>query len=91
MLTLNNLLMFLAGSLPPLVLLYLRERMNAEREKAWMRIFCVKSLEIPSQSMGAEPESEEKKPKPPDTRKRLSFPLPVSDYAKDVYRSVKRQ
>lgn len=89
--TLSSLLMFLAGSLPPLVLLYLRERMHAERETEWMRIFCVKSLEIPSQSMAASPEPEEVKPKPVDKRQRLSFPLPVPDYAKDVYRAVKRQ
>jgi hypothetical protein len=88
---LNNLLTFLAGSLPPLVLLYLRERMHAERAREWMRIFCVKSLEIPSESMAVSPEQVEMKVKKPDTRKKLSFPLPVSDYAKDVYRAVKRQ
>jgi hypothetical protein len=82
------LLCFLAGSLPPLVLLYLRERMHQEREQQWMRIFCVKSLEIPSLSMAGEPEQEEMKVPKPDTRKRLSIPLAVPDFAKDVYRKM---
>jgi len=85
-----NLLIFLAGSLPPLVLLYLRERMHDAREREWTRIFCVKSLEIPQISMDGNVK-EEKAAKPLDTRKRLSIPLPVADYAKDVYRKLHRQ
>jgi len=85
-----SLLCFLAGSLPPLVLLYLRERMHQEREEQWMRIFSVKSLEIPQGSMDANQPKEEKT-KPVDNRKRLSFPLPVADYAKDVYRQLHRK
>ena len=87
---LTSLLMFLAGSLPPLVLLYLRERMHQEREREWTRIFCVKSLEIPPPSMGDSQEKEAVKPKP-DLRKRLSFPLPIPDYAKNVYRQLHRK
>jgi len=84
------LLVFLVGSLPPLVLLYLRERMHQERESQWMRIFCVKSLEIPQISMDASQPTEEVKAKAADKRKRLSIPLAVSDYAKDVYRKMQR-
>jgi len=85
-----SLLYFLAGSLPSLVLLYLRERMHQEREREWTRIFCVKSLEIPNLSMDGNFEKEEKA-KPIDKRKRLSFPLPVAEYAKDVYRTMLRK
>lgn len=86
---LMNLLAFLAGSLPTLILLAYLQRMNAEREQQWMRIFSAKSLEIPATTMDGSPAKEETKLRP-DTRKRLSVPLPVSDYSKDVYRSVKR-
>jgi len=86
----SSLICFLAGSLPLAALLALQLKMQAEREREWTRIFCVKSLEIPSQSMDANPEPVEIKVKKPDTRKRLSFPLPVSDYARDVYRAVKK-
>jgi hypothetical protein len=88
--TMMSLLIFLAGSLPPLVLLYLRERMHQEREEQWTRIFCVKSLEIPQRSMDGNVK-EEKAQKPLDTRKRLSFPLPIADSVKDVYRKLHRQ
>jgi hypothetical protein len=87
---LMNLLAFLAGSLPALALLYLRERMHQERESQWMRIFSVKSLEIPGTSMESSQPTEENEKRARDNRKRLSIPLPVPDYAKDVYRSVKR-
>jgi hypothetical protein len=83
-------LCFLAGSLPPLVLLYLRERMHQERETAWTRIFCVKSLEIPAISMDANQEKQEAHIKKPDNRQRMSVPLAVPDFAKDVYRNLKR-
>jgi hypothetical protein len=81
---------FVAGSLPPLALLFLQARMHREREREWTRIFCVKSLEIPGISMAGEPEQEEPKVKKPDTRPRLTVPLAVSDYAREVYRAVKR-
>ena len=87
----TNLLPFLAGSLPLLVLLYLRERMHQDRENQWMRIFSVKSLEIPPQSMDVNQPTEEMQAKAKDNRKKLSIPLPVPDYAKDVYRNLKRQ
>lgn len=84
------LLCFLAGSLPPLVLLYLRERMHNERDREWMRIFSVKSLEIPATSMEREPQKEEIKVKGPDLRPRRSIPLPVSDAARQMYKAVKQ-
>lgn len=86
---LMNLLAFLAGSLPTLILLAYLQRMNAEREQQWMRIFSAKSLEIPATTMDGSPVKEETKLRP-DTRKRLSVPLAADDYAKDAYRAIKR-
>ena len=83
-----SLLSFLAGSLPLAALLYLHMKMHQEREEQWTRIFSVHSLAIPKASMDADAEKAPKDAKP-DTRKRLSFALPVPQYAKDVYRSMK--
>lgn len=89
--TLIPLLTFLAGSLPALVLLYLRERMHQEREREWMRIFSVKSLEIPQTSMDASAPKEQVAVKAPDLRPRRSIPVPVSDAARQMYKAAKQQ
>jgi len=89
-LTLSLLLTFLAASLPPLVLLYLRERMHQEREREWMRIFSVKSLEIPATSMDASTPKEQVTVKGPDLRPRRSIPVPVSDAARQMYKAAKQ-
>ncbi len=81
---------FLAGSLPPLALVYLRERMHAEKEAQWMRIFSVKSLEIPGTSMDASQLKEEVKTPKVDNRKRVRTYLPVSDFAIQAYAKMKR-
>jgi hypothetical protein len=90
MMTWMNLLCFLAGSLPLAALLYLQQKNHLESEQRWMRIFSVASLQIPKGTMEG---SEEKPPamKKPDTRQRMHIPLPISDYAKDVYRSLKKE
>jgi hypothetical protein len=83
-----SLLSFLAGSLPLAALLAYQIWMSNSREEKWMRIFSVKSLEIPATTM--EGEEPGKTPLKPDMRKRLTVPLGVPDFAKDVYRAVRR-
>jgi hypothetical protein len=84
-----NLLAFLAVAILAGVLAF-QMWLYDKNQKSWMRIFSVKSLEIPPQSMDASQPTEENEKRARDNRKRLSIPLPVPDYAKDVYRSVKR-
>lgn len=82
------LLSFLAGSLPLAVLLYLREKMHQQTMEQWMRIFSVHSLAIPKNTM--DDDSEEKtKVKKLDTRKRVSFPLPMPDELRAALQSRK--
>ena len=73
-----SLLWSLAVSLPLAVILILQMILAAKREDQWMRIFSVKSLEIPGTSMDGEREEVFKIPKP-DMRKRMSVPIPMPD------------
>jgi hypothetical protein len=90
MTTWMSLLLSLAVSLPLAGIIVLQLIMSAKREEQWMRIFSVKSLEIPATSMAGEQEELLKLPKP-DNRKRISVPVPMPDFARNAYASMKRE
>ena len=85
-----NLLAFLAGSLPPLILLYLQQRNHRMEKEQLMRILSTASLGIPAQSM--EPNQEKTfVPKKPDKRQRMSIPLAVPKFVRDAYTAIRKE
>ena len=73
-----SLLLSLAVSLPLVALNIMQLILSARREREWTRIFSVKSLEIPGTSMDGKIDEVLKLPRP-DTRKRMSVPIPMPD------------